>query len=412
MSGSRGDRWLRRAVKGERLSVALRFSPTPIRVRALREIWRAGRTGAVPLVPALLQHPAPGVRRAAALVLGHLGGRAHIDTLLGHAISEPTDEARLALAAAAVRLGLPPAEGWTVVASWARRTIATWYGRRDAAAAVGVGPSERARRWLELLDPLSSAVAPDRVRPRAAAEVRPLLMERLRADPEDRPTLLALGAQGHPDDLARLLERLKSDGRRATHAVTTALGHHGDPRSLRVLARAMRAMDVDPGFGFTSRRLAGVALGQLGLPGVGAALRRALETEALEFEGRPGAGLGIQFPVRSALLYALGECGDRAAAQVLAGYLGNTHGSALGGFYLPAMDALVKIGVPGPVVPLLGGDELVVANALGVLGAMGERARVRPFLTDPRPRVAAAARVALGEPPQTGALLSPTPTTT
>jgi len=43
----------------------------------------------------------------------------------------------------------------------------------------------------------------------------------------------------------------------------------------------------------------------------------------------------------------------------------------------------------------LKGPELVVANAIGVLGALGEREVVEPFVGDPRTRVAEAARRAL-----------------
>jgi hypothetical protein len=57
------------------------------------------------------------------------------------------------------------------------------------------------------------------------------------------------------------------------------------------------------------------------------------------------------------------------------------------------MDALWKLGDPEPVSELLRSDEvLVVANAVGVLGAMGRPEAVRGLVSDPRPRVAAAAR--------------------
>jgi len=122
-----------------------------------------------------------------------------------------------------------------------------------------------------------------------------------------------------------------------------------------------------------------------------------MEDEALEYEGRPGAGLGIQIPVRSALLYALGEAGSEAHRELLLTYLGNTSGSVLGGFYLPAMDALIKLGSARDLERLLRGPELVAANALGVLGAVGRRDLLRSALNDPRERVADAARFGLGE---------------
>ena len=89
MSGPRGDRWLRRALKGDRLSVVLRVAPAPIRVHALREVRRVERRDALPHAASLLHHPAPGVRRAAARVLGELGGPEHTEALLTRALSEP-----------------------------------------------------------------------------------------------------------------------------------------------------------------------------------------------------------------------------------------------------------------------------------------------------------------------------------
>jgi hypothetical protein len=61
------------------------------------------------------------------------------------------------------------------------------------------------------------------------------------------------------------------------------------------------------------------------------------------------------------------------------------------------MDALWKLGDPVPVEALLGGSEIETANALGVLGALGRADRVRAFLRDVRPAVAAAAQDALRE---------------
>jgi HEAT repeat protein len=122
---------------------------------------------------------------------------------------------------------------------------------------------------------------------------------------------------------------------------------------------------------------------------------RALEDEALEYEGRPGAGLGIQIPVRSVLLYALGEAGAHDQIGLLIRYLSNTHGSVMGGFYLPAMDALVKLNAVDELAKLVQGPELLAANALGVLGMLGQLSVVRASLSDSRPRVAAAACQAL-----------------
>jgi hypothetical protein len=61
------------------------------------------------------------------------------------------------------------------------------------------------------------------------------------------------------------------------------------------------------------------------------------------------------------------------------------------------MDALIKLGSARDLERLLRGPELVAANALGVLGAVGRRDLLRSALNDPRERVADAARFGLGE---------------
>ena len=153
-----------------------------------------------------------------------------------------------------------------------------------------------------------------------------------------------------------------------------ALGVGGDPRALPLLVDALRATDVDPGRGFTQRRLAATAIGRIGLRAATPVLLRALQDEALDFEGRPGAGMGIQYPVRTNLLWALGEVADPAAVPTLLSYLGNTSGSAFGGFYLAAMDALTKIGPaaePALNAVLHTAPDTEAAHALGVLVALG-----------------------------------------
>jgi hypothetical protein len=119
---------------------------------------------------------------------------------------------------------------------------------------------------------------------------------------------------------------------------------------------------------------------------------RALDDEAHDWEGRPGAGLGVQFPVRTNLLWALGEIGDASAIPTLLPYLGDVSGSALGGFFLPAMDALWKIGspaIPALTAFLARAPEVAAANAVGVLGALG--VDTRRHRDDPRGAVRAVA---------------------
>jgi HEAT repeat protein len=297
------------------------------------------------------------------------------------------------MAAATVRCGGPVSNGWAILEAAAARELATFYGPRRTADAIGAGVSHCAQRWSLLIDPDGDHHSPTALTPQPTEHLREVALSGLRRDPEDRRLLKRLGALGHPADLPILLKN--QTGRRTRHVVTEALGTHGDPRAMDTLLSTLNSIP-DPGQGFASRRVAGEALGRLGCPEAGPILERALEQEALEFEGRPGSGLGVQFPVRSVLLVALGESGSRPHSTLLASYLSNTHGSALGGFYLPAMDALWKLNDPEAPTMLLRSDEdLVVANAIGVLGAMGEGERVRRFLADPRPRVAQAARYVL-----------------
>jgi len=370
-----------------RLNRLLRRGDVGLQSRALREIGASGAPEAAPVVRPLLSSPAPAARRCAAWTLGQISLTADRDRLLDAAAGERCDAVRMSLAVAAVRCGAPVAVAWDIVARAAARTAMTWYGPRDLAAATGVGGSEMRRRWLLALNPFADD--PAHLEPLSSASIRAEARLLLSREPESRPALKALAAQQHPADLALLMAA--QPARRTRHALTEALGDHGDPRALRHLAGMLRAV-VDPGQGFASRRTAAEALGRLGLPAAGRALTRALEAEALEFEGRPGAGLGIQFPVRSTLLVAIGECGAQERARVVSGYLSNTHGSAMGGFYLPAMDALWKLGAVAVLRPLLGSsEELVVANVLGVLALLGEASLVAPFSQDPRPRVRAAA---------------------
>lgn len=203
----------------------------------------------------------------------------------------------------------------------------------------------------------------------------------LAADPHRWRTLAAAVPPALPDRPA---------GRRARHAWLEAQGWWGDPDASTVLVQALTSMEDDPGQGFTKRRLAAVALGRLGDPGAVPVLRRALEQEALEFEGRPGAGLGVQFPVRAVLLQALGELQDPATTKLLTAYLGLTRQGASGGLHLAAMGALWTLGDPAPLRPLLDAEEVVAANAAGLLVALGDTSSLARIRDDARPRIRAA----------------------
>lgn len=334
----------------------------------------------------------PGVRRAASWALGLRRDDAALAPLWAAARVERCDTVRLAMAVAAVRLGADVERAWGLLEQAARRRMASFYGPRPIAVAVGAGPDMLGRSWFRALAPRADHHGPPgRVLPQAAGWIRDDARARLERDPEDRVALADLAAQQHPDDLELIISRKWVSGRRESHAICQALGVHGDPRAITTLVQVLRAMDVDPGHGFAGRRAASIALGRVGVPTVGPVLERALVDEALDYEGRPGAGLGIQFPVRAVILTALGEAGCTDQARVLASYLGNTAGSALGGFYLPAMDALWKLGQIEPVRAMLSQAELPASNAVGVLAALGYRDQVRACLSDSRASVAAAA---------------------
>ncbi len=391
-----GDRVLG-APEGALLEVrlrALRWGGPSTRCRAARSL--EGEVGALDPLLGALADPAPGVRRAAAWSLSATGSDARLAmALLVAAKRERCDEPRLAMAVAAARCGASVTEAWALVEAGAERTLQTCYGPRSVGLALGGGSGELRRRWVGALCPGHPGQDPREtpVEPLAAARDRARAL--LDAEPDDRARAEDLAALQDARDLELLSGLQRGAGRRASLAAVVALGLHGDPRALPALRGVLRAVDVDPGAGFAGRFRAATALGRLGLPEAAAALVEALEDEAMDHEGRPGAGLGVQIPVRSALLSALGECGEPEIAPVLATYLANTHGSALGGFHLPAMDALWKLGDPAPLRALLSGPEIAAANALGVLVALGDREAALAHREDRRPLVAEVAARAL-----------------
>lgn len=238
------------------------------------------------------------------------------------------------------------------------RRLQTVFGARNPARALTIAP------LLVRFDRL----IPDLHEPRA------VLRARLLTEADANPAAwLRLAALRHPEDAPHLLAARDTAGRRGDHTLLEAMGIHGDPSFLAPLRGALHARDVDPGRGFVQRRLAADGLGRLGLAAAIPLLLRALDDERADFEGRPGAGLGIQYPVRANLLWALGELRAEAAIPTLIAYLGDTSGSAFGGFYLPAMDALVRIGAPArPALERAARDSnpQVAANAAGALAAL------------------------------------------
>lgn len=350
---SRASRALRASVVsllGERsddpasLARVVRHGSEAQAIPALRKIGARSEDAARQFVEERLGDERAAVRRAASRALAGRAEPTSLPALV--AAVDRTEEGAVGLAVARVRCGGDRAREHDALDARDRRTYWTEGGSR-----------------------------------RTSFDVPPLT-ERL---------LLALDRPTEPFDVLR--EQLKTAGRREQHALFTALGTCGDPRALPLLVDALRATDVDPGRGFTQRRLAATAIGRIGLREATPVLLRALKDEALDFEGRPGAGMGIQYPVRTNLLWALGEVADPAAIPTLVSYLGNTSGSAFGGFYLAAMDALTKLGdaaVPAVLAVLRSAPDTEAAHALGVLVALGHDPAA--WTTDARVGVATLAR--------------------
>ncbi len=355
------------------------------RARALRELGARDHRVQDQLLKGL-QDPVPGVRRAAAWALGWRMGADDGPGLLAAANKEVCDAPRWTMAVAAVRCGALASEAWPLVAGPARRQLQTWCGARAPGPLVGAGIADMEMLWISALCP--GAVSPDQLEPVDPHAARAGARQRVESDPDDRQALMDLAVYEHPDDYEVLLAATRSQGRRMRHTGAGALGLNGDPRGIEALLQVLAAIDVDPGHGFTGRATAATALGRLGLPAAVRPLLRAMRDEALDHEGRPGAGLGIQKPVRVFMLHALGELGDKSAAGPVSAYLGNTTGSPSGGYYLPAMDALVKLNAVSQARVLLGAEETTAANALGVLGALEELETVARYRGDGRQRVA------------------------
>ncbi len=295
------------------------------------EAWvtRAARATVDPAaaepLAALLDDPRAAVRRAAADALGRLGERRVLSRIEDAFARERTLEGRLALAVAATRIG-------GAAAAW-RAALAAVDGRQVRTEAGMRAPGQ-------LLDhpPLTARFD-------VATSDAPALPSDV-DDPAARAAVVAVAAARRPEDYARLRAFGASAGRRGAHALLLAAGLHGDPRWAPDLEAALRAMDVDPGRGFTQRRLAALSLGRVGLRTSVPALLRALAVERRDYEGRPGAGMGIQYPVRAEILVALGEIGDPRVVPTLRAHLRETTGSAVGGLHIPALDALDRLGAP------------------------------------------------------------------
>jgi len=347
-----GVRWLLGdpdGLDGPGLVRLVRHGDPPAQVAAARRLGILAEREAADALVGALGHAVPGVRRTAAMALGRRGDPTDAAALRAALASERCTTPLIAMAAGWVRCGgdlTDAAEQVGLHGDAAQKTVGGW---RSPSAAAGFGARTLQRELLQLLDPFAVGDEP----PWAEVQVQPVdaLVARLdalaRRDPHGghgRQALEYLAAL-EPPDLVPRLELVRRDaGRRTDNSALLALGRCGDPLAADLLLADLDRIDVDPGRGFAYRRLSAIGLGRLGLPHVAPRILRALEVEARDHEGRPGAGLGIQYPVRTNLIWALGEVQAARAAKVLVTYLGNMSGSALGGFYLPAMGALVKIG--------------------------------------------------------------------
>lgn len=383
---------------GPSLARGVRRGSEGFAVRCVRSLGERDEEPAVDFLVPLLADPRAAVRRSAAASLGHLGRLRALPALQAAWAGETTEEGRLTLAVARVRCGEPVADVHAPLDAFERRELQTWQGARGPQAATGAPPLV-VRFWQCLGEPPAGSTehrGAVELQPRGALHAARLAgVEHARPGDDIRDRIHGLALLRHPHDQPVLARLLTTAGRREEHALLTALGLNGDPRSIPAIEDALFATDVDPGRGFAQRRLAATALGCIGLQSSVRTVLQALSNEAADYEGRPGAGMGVQFPVRTNLLWALGEIGSVEAAATLLPYLGNTHGSAFGGFYLPAMDALTKLGraaVPAIRAYIPAAPEVAAANAVGVLVALRED--VSAWRDDRRAAVARVARTA------------------
>jgi hypothetical protein len=256
----------------------------------------------------------PAARRVGSLGLGRLGTGEDKALLWDLLQEERVDAVRLALAVAWVRCGGKTEEALEFLA--VRRAP---------------GLSEKPEVWVD--------------EARGVLETNPSdLRGRLDADPGGgREVLLHLCAHQWPEDAERIQRVQQAAGRRGEHACLEATGRLGSPSGRSVLVDGLDEMHVDPGRGLAHRRVSAEALGRLGLPEGFRPLKRALFAEEAAL-GSPGAGMGVQFPVRDTVLRAIGELQDRRALPLFLSWLGAEAESPLGGLHLPAMEGLWKLG--------------------------------------------------------------------
>lgn len=339
--------------------------------RAVAPLGKVEPRAAVEIAPSLLARPEAGVRRATlrALLDAALARPDAVRPLgprLGAVLAaDRRREVQLAAAAVLHVLddGGQPARAWAL--SLGEERLRSWVGEEEIAPLMEFDPEGAAMRLAQVLRPGEGQAAwrrsasdwiAGRGEMRAlGGEERLASVEALRSragqggqQREGWEALVNLVALGDPADFDLLVGRLRTAPGPALVQGVKALGLHGDPRAVPMLGHRIFDPDADPELGFALRRHAATALGRVGSPRAVPFLLPAMRMEEDEWEGRPGAGCGVIFPVRANLLWALGEVGAPSAAEAVAFQLADESGPSTGGFYLYAMDALLKMG-PGAV---------------------------------------------------------------
>jgi len=380
---------------GPELARILARGGSSARIRAARVLGQLSEEKADELARSLLEDDVPGVRRAAVMCLALRGNTSDLGRLEKRLSVERCVWPLLSVAIAWVRCGGSLKLAYEALERAANREVQTVYGPRRPSTTTETS-AQQLQYWLSRAlfpDLPKGELAEAGSRPISAAVIRANLLERLKSRPHRPPAsaIEALALQQHPADFETLTNLRGEGNRRGETTMLDAFGLHGDPRWIPTLATAMRDLRVAPGRAFAWRRLSAVSLGRIGSPEAAKVVTQALTTEAREFEGKPGAGLGIQYPVRSLLLWALGEISADQTAGQLIEYLGNITGTAMGGFYLPAIGALLKLPqeaiVPALTNTLKIGEEVQAAHALSVLSEIGHTQTVDAYQNDPREAV-------------------------
>jgi len=307
---------------------------------------------------------------------------------------EAADTVRLAIGGALMRLGQPESSVIAPVVHGPATRLWTIYGEKDANRAIG-------RHEGLILSQLQSEGAPTEAQSRVEdveALDRWCRGEAESSGPEELESWATLG-------IAKFIERVEASrgsGRRVQHQLLALRGIHGCPSHLSTLRSALESFSDDPGMGFARRRIAAAAIGLIGNPDTLPVLITAADREAREFEGRPGSGLGIQYPVRNSLIWGMGEIGNPSAAPYLAELLDDVEGTATGGLYLPAMSALAKFGEEAlPALTLAPQhSETRAVHTAWLLGRLGPSAEKSKALNHSRPAIRAACE--LGEASRQG----------